>query len=123
MKDDFERTADPARDVAAPPPAPATRPVLTLDVSLYETYLAEGGLDEEQKREFLEALWTIIVGFVDLGFGIHPVQQAVEARSCEQIDRKVEIGTLDLVEFQSEGENDKGQHARITRGLSEKEDK
>ena len=34
-----------------------------------------------EKREFLEALWSIIVAFVDLGFGIHPVQQAMESRS------------------------------------------
>jgi hypothetical protein len=78
MKRDFDRNAEPARDVAAPPSVPANRPVLTLDVALYEQYLAEGGLSEEQKREFLEALWTIIVGFVDLGFGIHPLQLALE---------------------------------------------
>ena len=53
--------------------------MLTLDVSLYERYLADSGLTDDQKREFLEALWTIIVGFVDLGFGIHPVQQVMDA--------------------------------------------
>ena len=46
-----------------------------LDYELYEHYLAECDLTEDQKREFLETLWSIIVGFVDLGFGVHPVQQ------------------------------------------------
>lgn len=31
-----------------------------------------------QQQELLEALWIIVVGFVDLGFGIHPVQQVLD---------------------------------------------
>jgi hypothetical protein len=31
-------------------------------------------LSEVQKREFLEALWSIVIAFVDMGFGVHPVQ-------------------------------------------------
>ncbi len=54
---------------------PGKRPTLTLDVAFYESYLEDGDLSEEQKRELLEALWSIIVSFVDLGFGIHPLQQ------------------------------------------------
>jgi len=57
----------------------ASRPALTLDVSLYEEYLADSDLTADQRREFLEALWTIVVSFVELGFGIHPVQQARDA--------------------------------------------
>lgn len=48
------------------------RPTLMLDVSLYEEFLADRDLTEDQKRALLEALWTIIVGFVDLGFTIEP---------------------------------------------------
>lgn len=84
MKRDFERTTESVRDADAPASIPARPPVLTLDVALYEQYLAEGGLTDEQKREFLEALWTIIVGFVDLGFGIHSVQQALQDGSGGQ---------------------------------------
>jgi hypothetical protein len=28
----------------------------------------------EERRAFLETLWSIIVSFVDLGFGVHPLQ-------------------------------------------------
>jgi LAS superfamily LD-carboxypeptidase LdcB len=51
---------------------------VTLDHALYERYLDESDLSEEQKQEFLQTLWNIIVSFVDLGFEVHPLQQAQE---------------------------------------------
>ena len=51
-------------------------PALTIDYALYEQYLDDSDLSEAQKREFIETLWNIIVSFVDLGFGVHPLQQA-----------------------------------------------
>jgi hypothetical protein len=54
------------------------RPALTLDVARYEAMLADPALSEDERKALLEALWEIIVGFVDLGFEIHPLQQ-VEA--------------------------------------------
>ena len=32
-------------------------------------------MTDAEKEEFLQALWQIIVGFVDLGFGVHPLQE------------------------------------------------
>ena len=58
----------------------ASRPTLTLDVSRYENYLADSGLSEADKRALLESLWTIIVAFVERGFGVHPVQQVLDAQ-------------------------------------------
>lgn len=84
MKRDFHNMAAPAAGGTVLPPAPPRPPVLTLDVALYEQHLADSGMTDDQKREFLEALWIIIVGFVDLGFGIHPVQQALQANTEEQ---------------------------------------
>ena len=52
------------------------RPAIALDVAKYEHLLEDTELSEAQKQEFLEALWEIVVAFVDLGFGVHPVQQA-----------------------------------------------
>lgn len=54
-----------------------------VDYELYEHYLDDPSLSEDQKREFLQALWTIICEFVALGFGVHPAQQAQE--SCGQL--------------------------------------
>ena len=54
------------------------RPILHIDFALYESHLKDSDLSEAEKQAFLESLWDIIVGFVDLGFGVHPLQQACE---------------------------------------------
>lgn len=48
---------------------------LTLDVDYYQSLLDDDGIPEDKKRELIETLWQIVVSFVDLGFGIHPLQQ------------------------------------------------
>lgn len=53
---------------------------LTIDYALYERYLDDCDLTDGQKREFLDNLWNFIVCFVDLGFGVHPLQQACEQK-------------------------------------------
>ena len=53
-------------------------PVIKIDYAVYEQYLVDSDLTEEEKRAFLDTLWNIIVTFVDLGFGVHPLQQACE---------------------------------------------
>lgn len=62
------------------------RPVVTFDVGRYEHFLEDQGLSAEQKRAMLEALWSIIVSFVDLGFGVHPVQQECGQKKEETED-------------------------------------
>ena len=61
-----------------------TTPVraLHLDLARYQAMLDAPDLDEEQKRQFIEALWQVIVAFVDLGYQVHPVQQA-----CGQVEK------------------------------------
>lgn len=54
------------------------RPSVSIDWELYASYLEESDLSDEQKRDFIETLWSIVLAFVDLGFGIHPTQQALE---------------------------------------------
>ena len=67
---------------------PSPPPRLSIDYTLYQTYLEQSDLTDEQKRAFLDSLWSIIVSFVDLGFGIHPLQQVDE--TCEQNDISLE---------------------------------
>jgi hypothetical protein len=57
-------------------PTKNSRPLLTLDVARYEEYLKDCDLTEEQKQEFLQTLWNIIIMFVSAGFGVEPTQQA-----------------------------------------------
>lgn len=54
-------------------------PTLQMDVEYYQAFLDDTDISDEQKKELIETLWNIVVTFVDLGFGIEPVQQAIEA--------------------------------------------
>ncbi len=80
IKDKFDKPKDlkPVMRQEGEAPHPL---VLSIDYEKYEHYLEDYDLTEAQKQEFLQALWNIIVNFVDLGFGVHPVQQAIAA-SC-----------------------------------------
>lgn len=49
---------------------------VTVDYDFYARFLEDADLTEDQKREFLQSLWNVIVEFVSLGFGVHPAQQA-----------------------------------------------
>lgn len=58
-------------------------PALSLDWELFGTYLDASDLADAQKREFIETLWSLVVSFVDLGLGLHPLQ-LIAGNSCEQ---------------------------------------
>ncbi|MEM6974373.1 MAG: hypothetical protein AAF577_16385 [Pseudomonadota bacterium] len=49
---------------------------LEVDVDLYQEMLDYPSLTDVQKEQIIVALWEIIIAFVDLSFGVHPVQQA-----------------------------------------------
>jgi|CXWK01.1.fsa_nt_gi hypothetical protein len=59
-------------------PAGPSRPALTVDWARYAALIDDPDISAADKQEFLETLWSIMVAFVDLGFGIHPLQQACE---------------------------------------------
>lgn len=61
------------------------KPVLTVDYELYAHFLEDSDASEEEKREFVQTLWNIVVEFVSLGFGVHPLQQA--QNTCGQDDK------------------------------------
>jgi hypothetical protein len=69
-------------------PAEAGRPLtLTIDYEYYQTFLDDMDVPVEQKRELIQTIFSIVVQFVDLGFGISPECQAIQAR---KIDNTVE---------------------------------
>lgn len=49
---------------------PPTRPSLSIDWELYADYLDGSDLSDDEKREFIQAIWYIMVSFVDLGFDV-----------------------------------------------------
>ncbi|MET4129231.1 hypothetical protein [Roseovarius sp. MBR-6] len=54
----------------------AARPTLSIDIDRYQAYLDGAELTPEQKDAFLRAMWSIVVTFVELGYGVHPLQEA-----------------------------------------------
>jgi len=62
-----------------------------VDYELYEDMLDDPSMSKADKRLLVDTLWSIVTSFVELGFGVHPVQQAMEAhderaefKSCGQ---------------------------------------
>lgn len=52
---------------------------LTLDVELYQSYLDNSDLSADERSAYLEAIWQVIVGFLDFGFAVEPLE-----KSCGQ---------------------------------------
>ena len=78
MAEDKNNQAEPLNEAVAIP-----KPTLTIDWVLYAEHLDNSDLSDAEKRAFLETLWSIVVSFVDMGFGVHTVQQA-GGNSCAQ---------------------------------------
>lgn len=58
--------------------------VVTVDVERYQHFLDESDLTDDEKQQVMQALWGIIVNFVDLGFGVHPVQAMRQVSTQEK---------------------------------------
>jgi len=47
-----------------------------VDFERYAPLLKDADISDDQKRELLQALWSVIIGFVDLGFEVVPASSA-----------------------------------------------
>lgn len=93
MKDDFS-VAGCGGTNGKPHLAPA-RPTLAVDVERYQAYLDGSDFSDAQKEEFLQALWSIIVSFVELGFGVHPLQEVCgKDRESADVSPKADFNRL-----------------------------
>lgn len=66
--------------ITQPTKTPITFPKLEIDYELFNKEIENTNLTDEQKREYLQIVWSFVVDCVDMGFGIHPVQQACEQK-------------------------------------------
>ena len=53
-----------------------SRRTMELDIRKYQALLKDIDIPEGHKKQMIEALWSIVVAFVEIGYGVHPVQQA-----------------------------------------------
>lgn len=64
----------------------AHRNILEVDFEKYQHFLDDSDLSDAQKREFLETIWSILLNFVDLDFGIHPMQQVTDEEEPKSVE-------------------------------------
>ena len=62
------------------------RSCFQLDMAKYESLLGDTDIPQEHKREMINALWSIVVAFVEAGYGTHPVQQARGKGNEEELE-------------------------------------
>lgn len=101
MKDETRNpeTSDLSDDFRA-----SARSVLTVDVEKYQSWLDSSEMSQAQKEEFLQALWSIVVSFVELGYGVHPLQETCGQDDPDGADTPTDAP--DQVDLQH-GENNK----------------
>lgn len=73
------------------PHLPAIPPRLEIDLDAYLPLFEDDDISEADKRALLEALWSIMMSFIQIGWGVHPVQQAQASRAL----REITCGKLD----------------------------
>ena len=70
---------------------------LQVDVERYQAYLDDPEMTDAERRQVIEALWVIVSCFVELGFQVHPTQQA-----CGKVENALDVaGNSDSTEAQS----------------------
>ncbi|MAI91543.1 hypothetical protein [Ponticaulis sp.] len=85
----------------------ASKPIVEIDFARYEHYLADPDLTEKQRRELLTAIWNIIVEFVSLGYGVHPLRQACgQPRKANTILSAKLLDALECSQFQNATEKE-----------------
>ena len=57
---------------------PLQKPSLGIDVDYYQSIIDDPDVSMTRKRELIEIIGSIVLSFIDLGFGVHTVQLAQE---------------------------------------------
>ncbi len=83
----------------------SAKPLVTVDVEKYQAYLDETDMTLAQKEAFLQDLWQIVVAFVELGFGVHPLLEVCGQN--EESDGADENNDSDAVNY-TEPKQEKG---------------
>jgi hypothetical protein len=93
-------------------------PALAFDPAEYLSFLEDTDWTDSQKLEFIDALWLIIVGFVDMGFHIHPIQQVGESARTLEIDSPSVIDLEGISESMASREAERPDGASVRRSDS-----
>ena len=69
-------------------PPPNTKQTLQFDWQEWLPFVEESDLTDDKKREMIEALWSIVIAFVDLGWD---VSDAPQESSGQTLDLKAAL--------------------------------
>lgn len=74
------------------------RPSLKLDVALYDKFLEISNLTDDEKQAYLNEMWAVIVGFIDLGFSVQPYEKTCgQGTLAEQATSDPDSEVLELI--------------------------
>ena len=57
------------------------KPTVEIDIDYYQSVIDDPSVTEARKRELIEVIGRIVMPFIDIGFGVHPVQLARETKA------------------------------------------
>ncbi|OWU68771.1 hypothetical protein [Phaeobacter sp. 22II1-1F12B] len=66
-------------------------PTLTVDWEAYGHFLEESNLSDEAKRDFIETIWSIVVGFVDLGFAVRSPEEGCGQQATPNAEKGSDV--------------------------------
>lgn len=72
----MQTTNERERDEPKNQPLPKDGPSLEVDVDYYQAIIDDPEISDARKRELIAIIGRIVLQFIDLGFGVHPVQAA-----------------------------------------------
>ena len=101
-----------------------TRPVMKMNLDHYQHFFDASNIDDELKEELFETLSLIIIELVQLGYGIHELQE-----NCGESDKEMSNSSLlspDMLDLHnlklSEHFTDKAQPTKDVAGKEFKDD-
>ena len=112
---------DPNGDAGKAEPQILSYPALTIDYAICDKHLKDWDATPEQKQEFIDTLWQIIVAFVDLGFGVHPAQQVLQETSGQN-DETNSVLTSDLADVLQYVDCPKPETLQVTKAFNRDEE-
>lgn len=90
---------------------------VTVDYDIYARYFENSNLSEADKRQIIDALWGVIVSFVQLGFGVHPAQSALTAKHLQKSEQNKNTSSHcrpDLLQSQQHSQQTSTREAAIS---------
>lgn len=85
MKKDFDKTG-PSTAQSDFKPALSGQKTLLVDVDYYQAIIDDPEVSDTYKRDLIAIIGSIVIQFIDIGVGVHPVQQAMQEKAAQDKD-------------------------------------